>query len=262
MILSIFKQDLPVFEALRKGIPAEALSLYLSGEASYYENRYGISLATIMPFLGLIKETESIPVIRKGETVQSFLTPLEFEKHFNVIFRSKPRFERYTDLEAAIKLSDKLLKKRYLERFNDWTKALIEKQVRLSRLTQAAIKFIDKELGYGVFATSDIPQYTFVGEYSGIIRRRTARKDQFNNYIFGYTAASNATRYVIDAKHEGNLTRFINHSFEPNLISRWITIDGITRIVFVTKRGIKKGEQLSYDYGNDYWRTRREPKLL
>lgn len=261
MPLPFFQKDLPVFEKLRKGDFSLARSLLKQGEADYIENKLGVSLSNLAPFLGLSEESDTIPVIKRGENVPTFITPYEFESHFGVVYRAKPRFASYRILEATMKKTARHLKYPPINALNDWTKALIEQQMQKSSI-KGAIKYIGRELGYGVFAIEDIPQYTYLGQYAGVVRRRQASKDQFNNYIFGYTATDSSTRYVIDAHAIGNTTRFINHSHTPNIISRWITVNGITQIVFIAKRRITRGEQFTYDYGPDYWRTRRAPKEL
>jgi SET domain-containing protein len=67
---------------------------------------------------------------------------------------------------------------------------------------------------------------------------------------------------VIDAEEKGNFTRFINHSDEPNLTSRWIVVDGIYHVILFANQLIPKGTQLTYDYGPNYWSQRPGPLCL
>lgn len=53
---------------------------------------------------------------------------------------------------------------------------------------------------------------------------------------------------VIDATHQGNLARFINHSCDPNCVAKTITLNGSKRIVMYAKKPIKPGEEITYDY--------------
>ena len=64
--------------------------------------------------------------------------------------------------------------------------------------------------------------------------------------------------YVIDATN-GNLTRFINHSYNPNLQPMYAFIEGFYHLIFLTIKPIKNGEQLAYNYGNNYWYLRGKP---
>jgi len=53
---------------------------------------------------------------------------------------------------------------------------------------------------------------------------------------------------MIDASQKGCLSRFINHSCNPNCeTQKWI-VKGFLKIGIFTKRLIKKGEELTFDY--------------
>uniref|UniRef100_A0A0D3H4Z8 SET domain-containing protein n=1 Tax=Oryza barthii TaxID=65489 RepID=A0A0D3H4Z8_9ORYZ len=53
---------------------------------------------------------------------------------------------------------------------------------------------------------------------------------------------------VIDATNKGNMSRFINHSCEPNTEMQKWTVEGETRVGIFALRDIKTGEELTYDY--------------
>jgi SET domain-containing protein len=53
---------------------------------------------------------------------------------------------------------------------------------------------------------------------------------------------------VIDATARGNQARFVNHSCEPNCISKVIVVQGVRHIVIFAQRFIHRGEELTYDY--------------
>ncbi len=135
-----------------------------------------------------------------------------------------------------------------------------------------------KEAGQGLFAKETLPAGAFVGEYSGEIhvpddeeiawiseryRRFTAGRYEYDakeqEYAFAYhpySEFSSVPFSVIDAADTGNHTRFINHDSEPNLDVGYIFLDGMWHTIMVTNREIKPGEQLSFDYGQDYWNLR------
>jgi SET domain-containing protein len=115
-------------------------------------------------------------------------------------------------------------------------------------------------VGFGVFATQSIPYLTYIGEYAGELRARKRKTDRSNNYIFGYMVGFFGTPWIIDASKKGNFTRFINHSFHPNVNSRGVIVDGLYHIIFFANRRIEKGEQLTYDYGPTYWNKRSYPQ--
>jgi SET domain-containing protein len=71
-----------------------------------------------------------------------------------------------------------------------------------------------------------------------------------------------SVRIIIDATYSGNFTRVLNHSCAPTLELEAIRVDSyIPRLVFFTKRLIKKGEELTFHYGsngNDFKRPEKE----
>ncbi|KAI5087309.1 histone-lysine N-methyltransferase SETDB1-A [Silurus meridionalis] len=58
--------------------------------------------------------------------------------------------------------------------------------------------------------------------------------------------------YLIDAKHEGNLARFINHSCNPNLFVQNVFVDThdlrFPWVAFFTSKRIRAGTELMWDY--------------
>nr|CAB3456772.1 unnamed protein product [Digitaria exilis] len=57
-----------------------------------------------------------------------------------------------------------------------------------------------------------------------------------------------SSNMVIGATNKGNMSRFINHSCEPNTEMQKWTVDGETRVGIFALRDIKKDEELTYDY--------------
>ncbi|XP_068165638.1 histone-lysine N-methyltransferase SETDB2-like isoform X1 [Antennarius striatus] len=60
---------------------------------------------------------------------------------------------------------------------------------------------------------------------------------------------------IVDASKEGNVSRFINHSCQPNLFIQHIFIDShdpsFPVIAFFTKRVLKAGTELTWNYSSD-----------
>ena len=127
---------------------------------------------------------------------------------------------------------------------------------------QTYVKWVDPLIGYGLFAGENIPQYSFIGEYTGVIRKRKSKSDRYNDYIFGYVVAIKDTPFVIDAKEKGNYTRFINHCDEPNLFSTWMISKGVCHVILFARHAISKGTQLTYDYGPNFWKKRSSPLII
>ena len=102
---------------------------------------------------------------------------------------------------------------------------------------------IDKK---GLYAKKDIAPGTRIIQYIGklITKKQTENNDKFDNdkdiYLFNLN-----NRYDLDGDFKWNTARLINHSCDPNC-----EVEGKGLEIWVTStRFIKKGEELSYDYG-------------
>jgi SET domain-containing protein len=109
--------------------------------------------------------------------------------------------------------------------------------------------------GNGVFAATDIPKGTRLIRYRGkILTHEQANKRYGNDVDSGHTFLFTLNeKYLIDANEDGNIARWINHSCSPNC-QAWV-IEHESKdpkrdqVVIESKRAIKKGEELTYDYG-------------
>lgn len=124
-------------------------------------------------------------------------------------------------------------------------------------VADTVIKWIDEEIGYGLFAGIDFFSDTYIAEYTGKVRQIDRLHKDLNSYCFHYPTRFFSWNYtVIDSINQGNETRFINHSDTPNLQPRWIYDRGLMHLVFFTARFIPKGTQLTFNYGKDFWKNR------
>ena len=124
------------------------------------------------------------------------------------------------------------------------------------------MRWIDEDVGYGLYAEEAIEAGEYVGEYTGTVRRNDRRYfEPLNNYCYEYPVLDEIGRsFVIDATR-GNATRFINHSFDPNLKPIHVFVEGFYHLIFIAIKRIEKGYQLAYDYGVNYWYVRNPPKV-
>jgi len=186
----------------------------------------------------------------------------EFEKLFNIPYLDKLEI---SDDKALLWLKKCLTKKKRNKEFqmaNRWTLALFENSFRQQIIPPLIIKEVNSLVGLGVFARKKLKPLTFIGQYSGIVRPRNKKKDDLNDYIFRYVDSRFSVPYVIDAEKKGNLCRFLNHSDQPNLLSRSLVLGDSYHVIFYSKEIIEEGEQLTYDYGPYYWRKRANPLYL
>jgi len=103
---------------------------------------------------------------------------------------------------------------------------------------------------YGVFANKDIPADTTLFEYEG--ERISAEEadeqagmdpdDPYHTFFFSLSCG-----LVIDGNQQGNDARWVNHSCEPNCEAQ--EDEEGERVYLVSLRPIKKGEELTFDYG-------------
>ncbi|MGA8163729.1 MAG: SET domain-containing protein-lysine N-methyltransferase [Waddliaceae bacterium] len=143
---------------------------------------------------------------------------------------------------------------------------LYQEKINKGFFADTAIKWIDDVLGYGVFTNQDLKAGDYIGEYTGAIklyyRFPFGKFFDLNEYCYVYPRRLLSRRsFIIDPKASGNEMRFVNHSsYEPLLVPKLVVDRRLTHIIFVAGVDISKGTQLTYDYGEDYWR-RRDPPL-
>ena len=103
--------------------------------------------------------------------------------------------------------------------------------------------------GTGVFAKQDISNGTRIIEYIGEKvsteqgqRRQEAQSESDSIFFFELDEKT-----YIDGDVSGNDARFVNHSCDPNCESE----EDAGHIWIISLRDIKKGEELTFDYGFD-----------
>lgn len=168
--------------------------------------------------------------------------------------------------EAPQKWLQKCLKKKQRDQaffhLNRWNLALFEEDFRQKKRPPLIIDEVNALVGLGVFTAQDLKPLTYIGEYTGVVRARNTQRDLRNDYVFRYVESRFFAPFLIDAEKRGNFCRFLNHSDEPNLLSRSLIVDQCFHIIFFTKKAIEAGEQLTYDYGPYYWKKRATPLTL
>jgi len=113
-------------------------------------------------------------------------------------------------------------------------------------------KYFRKKSGInnlGLFAKSDINKGEKVIEYKGrkFTHKQVEENDRFDNSKAIYLFTLNE-RYVLDGDTKTNTAKYINHSCNPNC-----EVDIINgKIWIIAIKDIKKGDELSYDYGFGY----------
>jgi hypothetical protein len=123
------------------------------------------------------------------------------------------------------------------------------------RRQNAAIEPFRTELkGWGLRTSPgcDLKASTFLIEYVGEVinvrqfKKRSERYAAQGNEHFYFMSLHNDL--FIDATRKGNMSRFFNHSCDPNCETQKWTVNGELRIGFFTRRAVVAGEELTFDY--------------
>ncbi len=98
--------------------------------------------------------------------------------------------------------------------------------------------------GRGIFALEDISKGKKIIEYIGKEVPLEKQESATGRYLF--TTGRNK---VIDGNIKENIARFVNHSCRPNCEARGPS----GRVFIYSIRRIRPGEELTYDYGDEYF---------
>ncbi|KAI9319832.1 hypothetical protein BX666DRAFT_1853288, partial [Dichotomocladium elegans] len=112
--------------------------------------------------------------------------------------------------------------------------------------------FKTEKKGFGLRALTDLPSNAFVMEYIGevithaeFVRRTQVYEEEGLKHYYFMTLK---TDEIIDATKKGCLARFINHSCNPSCVTQKWVVGKSMRIGIFTRRPIKAGEELTFDY--------------
>jgi uncharacterized protein len=108
--------------------------------------------------------------------------------------------------------------------------------------------------GLGLFATEEIKKGQFIFDYRGRkLTTEQAEKLEARGAKYLYEINS---RWTLDGANRRNVGRYANHSCRPNAES-----DSRGHRVFVRAiKRIRPGEEITYDYGSDYFEAYLKPK--
>lgn len=118
----------------------------------------------------------------------------------------------------------------------------------MTRRRDACYRIGRSTTGLGLFATTPIQPGAFIVEYSGErIRTREAHareKTAGARYMFEINS-----RWTVDGSARSNIGRYANHSCRPNAESAVSKGKVILRAI----SAIEPGEEITYDYGDEYF---------
>ena len=105
--------------------------------------------------------------------------------------------------------------------------------------------------GLGLFAQEPIQKGTRIIEYTGpLVSNEEVERRKAGKYFFGVNS-----KWAIDGSARSNIARYINHSCRPNAEA---IVTG-RRVWVWARRNIKAGEEITYDYGQEYFDDHIKP---
>ncbi len=124
---------------------------------------------------------------------------------------------------------------------------ILEKMIhtkRIFRVGRWRLRIAKSPTGRGLYAVDPLPIGACLIEYVGRPATVSQIKANTGKYLFW---TSNST--MIDGNIPINKARYINHSCRPNC-----EIDIKNKRIFIfAKKNIKAGEEITYDYGSEYF---------
>ena len=230
-------------------------------------DRLGFTALEIAKYLGKYQAVEllggrlpnSFKLQPNGAGKPVELSRSGFEKALGFQYRPYSIFSSYSFFKDVINQCPYILRSHSLASENyEWEK-LYHDEISEGKTVSIVVKWIDPVLGYGAFVAENIQEGQFVIEYAGAIRQLSRKHPDQNPYCFHYPTKFWSLKYLtIDSMKEGNLSRFINHSTHANLQPLCVVDRKLLHLIFVAKHAIKQGEQLTFDYGDDYWMRRSQ----
>ncbi len=100
--------------------------------------------------------------------------------------------------------------------------------------------------GLGLFADEDIKKDQLIIEYTGDRITQEEANRRGGKYLFDVTET-----LAIDGKERKHTARYINHACKPNAEAEHDEEDD--RIYIRACKKIKKGDEITYHYGKEYW---------
>ncbi len=118
---------------------------------------------------------------------------------------------------------------------------------------------------HGLFAAKKIPKHEYFIQYIGEVIRKKESKNRGINQFETSIETEEGSVYIfdldekrdLDGNFDWNIARLANHSCNPNCEAH----DVKGEIWFVALRDIKKGEELTFNYGYDLEHWKEHPCL-
>lgn len=107
--------------------------------------------------------------------------------------------------------------------------------------------------GLGLYTKVPFKRGVRVIEYTGKHLTEEEANKRGGQYLFDVNK-----NLTIDGSGRENLARYINHSCKPNCYAEINSSE--THVYIFTRRRIEPGEELTYNYGKEFWNEYIKPK--
>lgn len=119
--------------------------------------------------------------------------------------------------------------------------------------------------GFGVYCTKPLDQYTFLGFYQGTLIKSREELDK-RNTPKDYVMSTDGGATFLDGYERAQDRRtmspvHLNHDDEDQKGCNCLRILENRNVAFFTSRRVNVGEELCFDYGDNYWKGREGEKI-
>src|SRR5687768_6484861 len=120
-----------------------------------------------------IPEAHKIKFARRGETEIREYAPEDFQIAAGHGYISQLEFKDEKTFQRVRTECQIALRKGMITAEIKWLGAFYAEQIRNHFVADVSIRWIDETLGYGLFAEQNIEAGGYIGEYAGVVRRRS-----------------------------------------------------------------------------------------
>jgi len=140
-------------------------------------------------------------------------------------------------------------------------------KIQSQYIAPISIKYINDRIGFGAYTQKDLNKGDFIGEYTGSVDHISMSSDPTYAWHYPISHSKEAilqktlfNEYCINASYFGNELQFVNDNKDSSNcdIEYIMTKNKAIHLIYVALKDIKAGEQLTVDYGDDYWNKKRK----
>ena len=129
-----------------------------------------------LAYFSITTPKRSLLIYRNADQKIHTISTWDFEQKVGISYLDILLFENAFDIKWIERKCHHHLRKKNIRQMNRWMCALHEEKLTQFTTHQVYIRWIDHDLGYGVFAAEDLPALTYIGEYAGVVTMRTWKR--------------------------------------------------------------------------------------